>query len=148
MGYSWTSISKGDKILTDHWNEIKNNLDDLYSDLQLSSWDWEYFPVSLGSLIKYDHLSELRDATDYADDQNYCRDHNGTYNVTVLDGEDVSFLSGDFGTYYNNQHTTYKNDHNTGYDSGDDSTYESSHYTGDESTYNSGVKQWYDSTIT
>jgi len=147
MGYTWTSVSAGDKILADHWNEIKTNLDSLYSDLDLNTRNWVNFPVSQGSLIKYDHLSELRDATDYADDQNYCRDHDATYNVTVNDGEDATYNSGDKGTYNNNANSGVDNDHHSTYKGTVNSTYHSSDKGADHDSGHNSVDRAHDNVV-
>jgi len=141
MGYSWTSINKGDKILADHWNEVKTNLDDLYNDLQLSQYSWVNFPVASGQIIKYDHLSELRDATDYADDMNYCREHDASQDITINNDEHTGYYSGEDSPYYNNEHYTYKNNYHSGYNSGvnsaQDNPYNSTYNNDEHSTYKS-----------
>jgi len=131
MGYSWTPINVGDYIKAAHFNEIKDNLEDLYEDLQLAPPSWTYFPVSPGQYIKADHIQELRDKTDYADDMNYCRQENTAKYSTDK--------SSDEGSYHNDLHSgvdnSYKGTVKSDYNPGHDGSYDSSVDDG----YNSGL---------
>jgi len=80
MAFSWTSLNSGDLIENEDLNEIHDNLDSIYSYLELSrpggsgaAWS-SVWVLDDGDSIKSDHPQELRDVTDYADDH-WCSTH-------------------------------------------------------------------------
>lgn len=138
MGYSWTPINKGDIIRASHFNEIKNNIHDLYSKEQLNAPTWTYFPVSVGQIIRKDHIVELRSKVDYAHDQNYCREHKSSYYTSVFSGEKVGYDSTYRSSYYNDEHSTYKSTAYPTVNNNHYSTDKSSEYHTVKNTNNSG----------
>jgi len=137
MGYSWTPISKGDIIKAAHFNEIKNNLEDLYNDLQLDPPSWTYFPVSVGEVILKAHIDELRDKTDYADDMNYCRNYCSGLEITVYPGANTGYYGTHKKTQKNNVETGYCSPHNSNADNGEDTGANITHYSHEDTDDNS-----------
>lgn len=139
MGFSWTPINVGDKTKADHYNEVKTNIDTVYSDLALTPRSWTEFPVSVSNHIRSAESQELRTAIDYADDQNYCRDHNGTYHAPVdsvdKEGVDASYDL----AIYSGEETGYNPVHDAGIDSDHDEGYDANHCPGYCIGYNQGV---------
>ena len=164
MAFTWTSISVGDVIKADHINEIKNNLDSLFS-WEGVSWSWTYLPVSAGQVITYEQFKELRDATDYADD-NKCKTEHYGYDSGVDSGDNESehaeylvedltinydvvddgHLSGHDGTDREGVDSGYNTGAHADEDSGYNRTYLGTEYaphndsvrSGDDGTHNSG----------
>lgn len=127
MGYAWDPVIQNvTEIAAAHVNQINTNFNSLYTDLELSSYSWAFSPVSVGDQIDFEEWNEFRVAADYADDQNYCRSHDASYN-----GGDDATARG-----------TVLSGENTGYDAIDD--------TGVDATYNASVladeKSGYDAT--
>jgi len=108
MAFTWSyTIASGERILADAINEIKNNLDSLFS-WEGVSWTWQYLPVSAGQIITYNQIKELRDATDYADDHKCKSDYSGY---------DSSVCSTDNSTVNSSEKSTVNSGHDSGYDS-------------------------------
>ena len=86
MGYTWTNLSTGDTVASGNVNEVKTNVDDLYTDkLELSAYQWVQLPVSNEGLITNLQFQEMRTAIDYASGQNYCRVENSVYQTSDRD---------------------------------------------------------------
>lgn len=111
MGFTWTTISQGDPIEAAHLNEIKNNTDSVLTDLS-TSWTWTNFPVAAGGFIENVDVQELRDAIDYADDQNYCKSENNSLNSSIHstynDVIDVGDAAPYYGTNCSSLHSSYQ----------------------------------------
>ena len=163
MGFSWTPINVGDEVKAVHINEIKDNIDTIYSDLELSPRDWSELPVSAGDPIRSAELQELRDAIDYADDQNYCRSHDATY-YSGDDADDKEGVDGAYHSGYNNGYDpgvdgSYKTGYNSGVqvgvdgafnstvDSGDQAGVDGDHYSEVDSGDQTGVDSEYESPV-
>lgn len=132
MGFSWTPITQFvTEIAAAHQNEIKANVDIVYSDLALSQYGWVYLPVSTDEEMLHEHFQEMRDAIDYADDMNYCRSHDTGYNAD------------DKATH---RATVYSSE-KTGYDSTDDIGVDGAYDSGIQGSYNAGVDEGYDSQV-
>ncbi|MHA1286999.1 MAG: hypothetical protein ACTSPB_06285 [Candidatus Thorarchaeota archaeon] len=141
MGFEWQeSIKPGSGNSQAIMKELKDNIDAVYSDLQLSPFSWTSLAdTEKITQIDEDDIKELRDAIDYADDMNYCRSHDATYFVTYYDDEHSTYRSSydagvDTGynvTYYNDEHTSVLSSENSGYDA----------------TYNSNVLGGHDETV-
>jgi len=156
MGFSWTTITQYvTELAAAHQNEIKANVDIVYSDLDLSQYDWEYLPVSVDEENLHEHFKEMRDAVDYADDMNYCRSHDTGYNAddqavhraTVYSsqktGYDATHDVGVDGTYDSGVHSGEKSDYQASYNSGVDVGHDTTVY-GD---YNNGILSWHEATV-
>jgi len=88
MAFSWTPLGVGYSIENEDFNEIHDNLDSIYSYLELSrpggsgaAWS-DAWILSNGDPVKSDHPQELRDVTDYADDH-WCSTHYSSYKSGV-----------------------------------------------------------------
>ena len=156
MGFAWTAITQFvTEIDAAHSNQFKTHLDTLYTDLDLPAYDWLYLPVNAGDEIKHAEYQEMRVATDYADDMNFCRAHNtghdgaddevadasinGAYNVGVDSGYKIGV---DAANYSGDQ-----NSYNAGVDGAYNSVYYSGEKSGHDATYNAGVDSGYRSTV-
>lgn len=142
MGFSWTPLVQFvTEIKAAHQNQIKTNIDTVYTDLELSAYGWAYLPVNIGDEILHEHHKEMRDAIDYADDMNYCRAHNTGY-----DGADDAV---DRATVYSGQNTGYDSGYQAGVDEGHkysvDNDYHSSYHSGQKSGYDSSYNAGVDS---
>ncbi len=141
MAFVWTEdVGVGDSIDAADVNEVKTNLDTIYTTLSItrggcaSGAGWTELPVSTGDDITSAQFQQMRDATDYAYDNKcpgYCNDENTGYNygddTGANTGEDGTYCSSDLGgrnlSGYNlNEKGTY----NTGANSDEDGTYCSS----------------------
>jgi len=123
MAFSWTPVTDGDLIQGDHYNEVKNNIDNLISRLGIAAYSWNRFPKSSGDKIDDQDTQELRDAADYVYDNNVCSSDNSTYYSSV----DNSDLSGDLST------------NNSGFHGTNYVTVDSGQKSGVDGAYNSGV---------
>ena len=76
ISLSWTQMnnkSTGSQVGRLETNELYTNIKMVADGVSGSTWSWSSrFPVSAGDIVTYDHLKELRDATDRADDSNVC----------------------------------------------------------------------------
>jgi hypothetical protein len=105
MAFIWTSLNAGDPIKNEDMNEIHDNLDSIYSYLELSrgaegsgaNWPTAW-PLRNRDPIRSAHLQELRNVTDYADDH-WCSTHNASDNS--LD------KSNHYSLYNRNDHSAY-----------------------------------------
>lgn len=140
MGFSWTSITQYvTEVAAAHQNEIKANVDIVYSDLALSQYDWQYLPVNVDEEFLHEDFKEMRDAIDYADDMNYCRSHDTGYNTD------------DQAVHRATVHSGQKTGHDSTHDVGVDGDYDSGVHSGQKSeyqaSYNSGVDEGHDTTV-
>lgn len=156
MGFVWSSgLEKGLVIKTTHTNEMRTNLDSVYSWLGItypgciSGAGWQdYWPVEDGAIVQYQHHNAVRDRADYAD-ENFCVTHQ------------VGVQSGDYGIHYPDYHGTFYEVYHNEHDLSDlltdkggaqgeyfvthrDIDY-GDYHSGDEGTYNDGFKNGYDS---
>jgi len=135
MGYSWTSIGTGSTIRITEFNEFKTNIDSLYGDLELDAPTWTYLPVVAKDVGVDSILKETRTKTDYADDQNYCRNDNATHDATIHVDENTGYNYG----YETGVDEAYNNAEDTGENIGHDATYDgtvyNSHYPYADSDY-------------
>lgn len=147
MGFDWTAIIIGTIGYAAHMNQMKTNIDVVYVDLELDLYAWSEMPVSIGSFLDDADFQELRDAIDFAKDQNTCRNHDADYdladNATAKVGVDTTAYTGadspHRATVYSNQDSGYDSTYNYGVDSSYDSSV--------NGTYNSGVDSGYDSQV-
>lgn len=131
MGFIWRTID-GDIEDLDS-SEIRNNIDDVLTDIQ-TSWSWTDISGVSEDVLANDAL-ELRSAVDFADQQNYCRsDHISHWNTARFDvdvgydathhpghligylaGYDaslqVSYWPGHYPGHLNDYHGTYRGAH-------------------------------------
>ena len=120
MAFTWTSLNSGDPIENEDLNEIHNNLDSIYFYLGISrpegsgaAWS-DAWLLNNGDAIKSIHPQELRDVTDYADD-NWCPAHYSSDNSVDK--------SNHYSPYNNDDHSSYDYSDNSGVKSGYDSFY-------------------------
>ncbi len=85
MAFTWTeNVSPGQPVNAAGLNEIKTNVDSIYSYLSLtrsgctSGAGWSKLPVSSGDAIESADFQELRNAIDYAH-TNWCRYNYSAY---------------------------------------------------------------------
>lgn len=140
MGFDWTAITQNVTIiLAAHQNEIRTNINTVYDDLELDHYAWVYLPVDIGEEIDDADFQEMRDAIDFADEQNTCRNHDVAYD---LDDNAIA-ETGDDGIV----HTGADSNYNPGYDGtnnpGVDTDYDSSV----DGTNRVGVDTGHDSTV-
>ena len=128
MAFTWTPISKNQRILADHINEIKNNLDTLFH-WEGVTWNWSNLPVSSGGHFTVDAIQELRNATDYADAHKCKTDYAGHdsgvhsgYNAGDNNGYNSSEDTGHNYTVHSNEYAHEHATDNGTYDSGQNST--------------------------
>ena len=110
MAFTWTPISVNDLIRTQHINEIKNNLDTLFA-WEGVSWNWQNLPVSSGQVIRDEVIQELREATDYADD-NKCKTENSAFNSGAESGHNSNVKTADKINEINDYHSNHDNTNN------------------------------------
>ena len=127
MAFVWTPLGVGYPIENEDLNEIRTNLDSIYSYLEITYpgctsgagwtgvWPLKGKEAGTPDSIQSAHPQELRDKTDYADDH-YCSADKASYNTTV----------------YSNQNSTYKSSNNSGVKSTDNATV----YSGQNSDWN------------
>jgi hypothetical protein len=104
MGYSWIEVNISNPILSDIINEIHDNLDLLYDDLEINRRDWES-----DEEVEDSHMSTIKTAIEHADDMNYCRTHYTDHKTNDLDGYYVS--------HDESYNLTEDTDHDVTYDS-------------------------------
>ena len=129
MAFNWQQdVSQGASIDAADVNEIKNNLDSIYTYLGItrsgcsSGAGWTKLPVSPGDVITAAQFQELRAVTDYAYDHwctTHYSGHDSTYNSTyrsAVDLSDYSFYdSSDNSTIYSSHYSTNQSSHNSSY---------------------------------
>lgn len=139
MSFDWTAIAVGDLVLAAHQNQIKTNVDVVYSDLELTPYNWVYLPVDIGEEIDDADFQEMRDAIDYADTQNYCRSYNLAHvvvdNVTAKTGDNPTVYTGADG----NNNPGYDGTNNPGVDTDYDGTYKGTNQIGVDTGHDSIV---------
>ncbi|RLE67007.1 MAG: hypothetical protein DRJ38_00105 [Thermoprotei archaeon] len=158
MGFTWSrEITSGTDIRADDVNEIKNNIDTIYSELGINypgctGAGWIELPVSSGDPIESADFQELRDRLDYGWDHR-CPSHDSADNSTYNDAVQTADHDDHDSTHYNddnNDHNgqnfdTHYNDENTGhlgsYDSSDDSGEHTSDWLADYTIHYDGVRE-------
>lgn len=141
MSFTWKS-EPGKLIRAEHINEVRININTLLTDLGLPLYSWDKVPVNKDDLVNFEVLEEIRNATDYSEDENYCHTHNVTQNSL--------HRTSHFGTYRNNvetgndatDHLSYNNNRDTGHQSNNNTSvratpHRSIHNTGYYITYRS-----------
>ena len=131
MAFTWRSLSAGDSIENEDFNEIKTNMDTIYTSMGISrpgctGPGWTLLPVSDGGAITSAQMQQIRDVIDYAD-TNSCPANNGAYNTYV----------------YSGQNAIVDSSYNGYVDGSDMATYCSTHRATVWSSYNTGVKWTY-----
>lgn len=126
MAFTWRSIS-GDIEDADH-DEIRDNLDTVLTELG-TSWPWSNISGEGEQTLSAD-VQELRDATDFASEQNYCRFHDSAHDSSVKSTVDTSALD----IHYSPHDSNYYN----GQDGWDHYLYDGTDYPGHLGTYYSG----------
>ena len=144
MPFIWVqNISVGASVDAADLNEVKTNLDTIYTALSItktgcaSGAGWVELPVSAAGVIQSADFQELRAVTDYAYD-NRCPVHDVADNSGVDTGDNSAEDNNDHGTYnspydsgvLNDDHGLYQSAHDAGYDLDDHGTYQSSYHTG------------------
>ncbi|MFW6002524.1 MAG: hypothetical protein ACOCQD_04215, partial [archaeon] len=79
---------------------MRNKAENLEEKLE-TTYDWSHSVPNAGDTILPEISEEYQDATDYLDDQNYCRKHYSSY--------DSSHDSGDNSSYDGTYHSTHRN---------------------------------------
>ena len=141
MAFTWTPLNSGDPIENEDLNEIHDNLDSIYSYLEISrpegsgaAWS-DVWILSNGDAIRSIHPQELRDVTDYADDH-WCPTH--------YSSDDSGVKSSHYSSYKNDDHVGHDATHDSGVKSSHYSSYKnndhSNHDSTDQSTFKSGDK--------
>ena len=126
MGFSWTNIIRHEtEVAAAHINQVKTNVDSVYTDLELSAYNWLYLPVGVGDEIQHEDFKEMRDAIDYADNMNYCRSH------------DVSYMGADDEVARGVVYTAQNSGYDSGYKAGVDGAYRATVYSTQKSGYDS-----------
>jgi hypothetical protein len=124
MAFSWSSLSAGDPIEASDFNEVKTNLDSIFTALGISpdpAWTGEW-DLQAGDSIKSAHAQELRDKTDYADN-NWCTTHYATHKTTHQTTHYSSHLNGYNNGYKSTHYSSNLATHNSGYESTDNGTH-------------------------
>ena len=107
MGFSWSTVLVGDKATDGIFQELCDNLDTLYSNLELSAHSWVNIPTT-GQNITATLVTEIRSVTDNADDQNKCRTHYADHDAAYQDGEKT--------THWLNHNSNDQETHDSGID--------------------------------
>ena len=161
MAFVWTPLGVGYPIENEDLNEIRTNLDSIYSYLEITYpgctsgagwtgvWPLKGKEAGTPDSIQSAHPQELRDKTDYADDH-YCSADKASYNTTVYSNQNSTYKSSnnsgvkstDNATVYSGQNSTYRSTYNSGVDSTDYGTVYSGQNSSYKSTYNSGVDSY------
>lgn len=151
MGFTWLQdISVGASIDAADINELKNNLDWLYSARSLtypgcaSGAGWNLLPVSAGAPISSAQIVEVRSRVDYAYEQNCST----VYNAPHLSADDLDVYSlnrdgydgSDEVTYYPGNYPSAKTTELTGFCPNLHSADEDGYYHPNWSTYDSNFK--------
>jgi len=120
MAFTWTSLNSGDPIENEDLNEIHDNLNSIYSYLELSrlggpgaAWSSAWI-LNDKDAIRTIHPQELRDVTDYADDH-WCTTHHSNDNSMDKSNNDTSYNSNDHSSYDYNDNSTVKSTYNSSY---------------------------------
>jgi hypothetical protein len=155
MAFTWSqNINVGQPIKAADVNEVKTNLDSIYSAISktrtgcASGAGWTELPVSAGNPITYNQFKQVRDAADYID-TNFCATyysghlsgvnstHNSSYNNDVCTGVLSSHQSGVDNSYYTSDYSGAYTGVDISYDSGHNGAYNGTHYSGENSPVNS-----------
>ncbi len=155
MGFIWRTID-GDIEDLDS-SEIRTRVDEVLDDIQ-TSWTWTDISGQSEDVLVLDAL-ELRDAVDFADDQNYCRsdhvDHWNSARFNVDTAHDVTHYPGHLSTYLAGydatHHPSYWNGHYPGHLNNNHGAHHPTHYPDYNGTHhpveNSARKDSYDSSV-
>ncbi len=137
MAFSWTQdVSVGASIDAADVNEIKTNLDSIYSELGItrtgcvSGAGWTELPVSAGDPITSAQFQEMRDVTDYAYD-NKCPTYFSGAQASVDFGDNNVHLFGYDSTVYTGQYSGVNGGYNAGHYVSENSLANTTHYLGD-----------------
>jgi len=154
MAFSWTTVNDGTVITAAQWNEVKTNADTVISNLGIAPYGWSELPVTQ-EVDKFEpaEVTDLRDALDYAHDNNTCSAENVAFDSGVELGDDVSVDAGDDITVLIGHKSGNDASDNSAALVGDDGTIRSSYdasinstrYVTYKSDYNSTVKSGYNS---
>lgn len=124
MAFSWISVTGGTEITSAQWNEVKTNTDTLISNLGIAAYSWSEMPVTQ-NVSKPDvaDTQELRNALNYAHNNNTCSSENATYdsgnngvddsliynlhNTALHSSEDSNVLDTVQTQHDNNEHYSY-----------------------------------------
>lgn len=111
-------------------------MDDLYSKLSLSPYNWVELPVT-ADVDEFENadFQEMRDAVDYADDMNYCREHDAAYNVSVNSPYDSGVLNDHKSGVLNDDKATVQETHLSEVKEDEKSTVYSTHLYDDHNYY-------------
>jgi len=133
MGFTWAPI-EGQVHKDSDDAELRTNIDTVISDLDATAFNWTDVSAQ-GEIIRASEILQIREAADYADDQNYCRAEKIALDITNY----PSYHPGYQATYY------YSRDHPyyLGRDISQYASVLSTHHATDYSGYNSG----YDGTL-
>jgi len=118
MGFTWTTISVGELVKASHLNEIYDAVNTVTSALGVA----------------------MRDAIDYAYDNNQCSAHNSGYDVTIDANDYVTVDSVDYGADDSSADNGYDSNYDSTIDSTDRVTYYSDNDAGVDSTYHSSYR--------
>lgn len=84
MAYTWLDIDVGSYTIDGVVDEIHSNINNLHVLLELSEPDWSY-DAEDDMKIDDAHMKEMETKILYAHEQNWCRNHYGSYNTSDLD---------------------------------------------------------------
>jgi len=144
MGFTWSSSGIGEKIFASETQELKTNIDVLYNDLSLSAWSWSNIPATSGTFIESVDIDEIRDAVDFAHDNNYCSGHDATnltgyqtgYELSYFSEVQASVLTGEDSGIYNSVQTGERYSENLSACGGNNSTVNGSNLVGELNGWN------------
>jgi len=142
MPFTWsTTLVKGLVIRAAHTNEMKTNVDTIYTSLGInyslggcSGPGWVNLPATTNTTIRASDHIEIRDRISYVDDK-WCTFHCPT-----------GHFAGHLGGHDSNHFGTYHNGHQGGYYTHHRSTDHGVYYDGDFSEHNPAVETGYNGT--
>ncbi len=126
MSFVW---SDAEQVKASHYEELKDNINTVRSDIGLSSWSWSSVPVAKGSyLTPYNPTDEVRNALDDTDNNNVCTanyiNQYVPYCGTAESVDNAGYNGGFHGCfgycsiYWTPNYTTILNSDNAAYDPG------------------------------
>lgn len=140
MSFTWTEDLV--TIDSEDLNEIKTNIDSIITYLEITPFSWSELPVADGGSIQSADAQELRNATDYIDDNKCPSFYTGedvgydlTYNSGYLNNQNGTYYSGEKGTEYSGQDSAENSSNDSGHKIGYHITVKLTHDQTDNSNY-------------
>ena len=128
---SWTSLYVGDHILSEHVQQMRDNINYLAQQLSLAPFSWTR-PISVGRKITLSSVKEVRDNADTLEDENYCHTHHSNHDSSDKSNHDV--------TVYNTHDSSEKTDHDNSRNGSHDASYNYSNLTAQQLIYESNYE--------